>query len=302
MDQALTTTASGDLDNWEESVEQYSYGYRGRPPTDVLAGLAADIDGLRPMLDRPLPVPERTRLCRSAAQLAGMTAIVLHDLGDRSEAKRWFATGGKAAAESGDRSLHAWVLARHAMVPINFGAPQAAAELAEQARRIVGSHPTAAAALSAAVAARAYALTGRHEQAEGAIADAERFATRLSPRQRADTWFGYGEQKEHVHLSHALTTLGSTRRARESQTRALELSSPTSSMTRGLLRLDAATCWHRDGDTEQACRAATAALADLLPGWRTGLTRTRAVELYRMIPAQDHHEPAARELRDALSA
>ncbi|MFE2847414.1 hypothetical protein ACFXKS_28495 [Streptomyces scopuliridis] len=123
-DQALTTTASGDLDNWEESVEEYSYGYRGRPPTDVLAGLAADIDGLRPMLDRPLPVPERTRLCRSAAQLAGMTAIVLHDLGDRSEAKRWFATAGKAAAESGDRSLHAWVLARHAMVPINFGPPR----------------------------------------------------------------------------------------------------------------------------------------------------------------------------------
>lgn len=53
--------------------------------------------------------------------------------------------------------------------------------------------------------------------------------------------------------------------------------------------------------TEQACRAATAALVDLPPGWRTGLTRTRAVELYRMIPAQAHREPAARELRDALA-
>ncbi|MFJ5556781.1 hypothetical protein ACIQCD_04930 [Streptomyces sp. NPDC093250] len=36
--------------------------------------------------------------------------------------------------------------------------------------------------------------------------------------------------------------LGDTRRARESQQRALELSAPTSTMTRTLLNIDAAAC------------------------------------------------------------
>ncbi|MFF3518808.1 hypothetical protein [Streptomyces sp. NPDC002573] len=76
-----------------------------------------------------------------------MTAIVLHDLGSRRESRAWFATAAGAAAESGDQQLHAWVLAREAMVPLNYGAPRAAADLAGQARLAAGTRPTAAAVL-----------------------------------------------------------------------------------------------------------------------------------------------------------
>lgn len=55
---------------------------------------------------------------------------------------------------------------------------------------------------------------------------------RLPESERSDTWLTYGEQKHHVHLSHAYTTLADTRRARGSQQRALELPAPTSTMTR----------------------------------------------------------------------
>ncbi|BDH10530.1 hypothetical protein [Streptomyces hygroscopicus] len=300
VDRALERSAGGDLDYWELLIEQYSYGYQGKSPAEVEANLAKDIEELRPLLETPLPVVDRIRLCRIAAQIAGIAAIVLHDRGERSEARKWFLTAGRAAEESGDRSLHAWVLARHAMVPLNFGAPQAAIPFVEQARHLAGTRPTAAAALSAVVAARAHALIGHRDQAFRALHDADRLAARLGSGQRTDTWFGYSEQKRHVHLSHAHTTLGSTHQARASQERALELSSP-SGMTRGLLQLDAATCWHREGDTERACRAATATLADLPPGWRTGLTRTRALDLYRSVPPQHHNEPAVRELRDSLA-
>ncbi|MET7574949.1 hypothetical protein ABZT04_41775 [Streptomyces sp. NPDC005492] len=37
---------------------------------------------------------------------------------------------------------------------------------------------------------------------------------RLPEPERSDTWLPYDEQKHHVHLSHALTTLVDTRRAR----------------------------------------------------------------------------------------
>ncbi|MCX4784981.1 hypothetical protein OG369_01890 [Streptomyces sp. NBC_01221] len=43
-------------------------------------------------------------------------------------------------------------MAREAMVGLNYGSPKAAAGLAEQARRVAGTSPTAAATLAAAVA------------------------------------------------------------------------------------------------------------------------------------------------------
>ncbi|MGW7134165.1 hypothetical protein ACWGIA_38320 [Streptomyces bobili] len=122
-----------------------------------------------------------------------------------------------AAAESGDDQLHAWVLAREAMVPLNYGAPKAAAGLAERARHVAGHRPTAAAVLAAAVAARAYALNHQSEQARAALADADALLGRLPESERSETWLTYGEQKHHVHLSHAYITLGDTRLAHASQ-------------------------------------------------------------------------------------
>ncbi|MFF3741025.1 hypothetical protein [Streptomyces sp. NPDC002566] len=41
--------------------------------------------------------------------------------GGRRESRAWFSTAARAAAESGDDQLHAWGLARKAMVPLNYG-------------------------------------------------------------------------------------------------------------------------------------------------------------------------------------
>ncbi|WP_326794026.1 hypothetical protein OHA79_52390 (plasmid) [Streptomyces sp. NBC_00841] len=124
----------------------------------------------------------------------------------------------------------------------------------------------------------------------------------LPESERSDTWLTYGEQKHHVHLSHAYTTLGDTRRAHESQQRALELSAPTSTMTRTLLHIDGAACAHHDGDSEEACRRTVAALTGLPGNYRTGLVLRRTLDLYEAIPAQHHHERAVRELRNVLAA
>lgn len=303
LEPALAADAApAELSDLEVAAETHGYGYRGQAPTHVLADLAGDFARLRPLLDAPQPAAARIRLCRSAGQMAGMIAIVLHDLGARTDAHAWFATASTAAKESRDDQLLAWILAREAMVPLNYGAPRAAATLAEQARQAAGTRPTPAATLAAAVTARAYALARQPEQARRAIADADALMERLDTGARADTWLTHGEQKHHVHLSHALTALGDTRRARESQQRGLELSTPTSTMTRSLLTIDAATCSLHDGDTEQACRRATTVLADLPTAYRTGLVHHRALDLYRSIPSRHHPETAVRELRDVLSA
>ncbi|WP_243706074.1 helix-turn-helix transcriptional regulator [Micromonospora sp. KC721] len=301
-DNALTASGPADLAHLEAATEQHSYGYGGRAPTDVLADLIADFADVVPLLQRPQPASTRIALTRIMGQLGGMAAVVLHDLGNRREAFSWFSIAARSAEEASDRSLHAWILARKAMVPLNFGAPQAAAELAEQARQIAGTAPTAAATLAAAVTGRAHALAGRRNEAAAALRAADRLADALPETERADTWFGHCEQKHHVHLSHALTALGETRRARESQDHALALSAPTSTLTRTLLHLDAATCQHRDGHTLDACQAATATLTSIPVRYRTGLTHRRAADLYRSIPANTRSAPAARALAEVLAA
>ncbi|MET7574950.1 hypothetical protein ABZT04_41780 [Streptomyces sp. NPDC005492] len=145
VDQSLSPGTPQDLAGLEAAAESYGYGYHGQAPTRVLADLVTDFVTLRPLLTVPQPAPIRTRLCWTAGQMAGMTAIVLHDLGSRRESRAWFATSARAAAESDDDQLHAWVLSRKAMVPLNYGAPRAAAELAGRARRAAGTRPTAAA-------------------------------------------------------------------------------------------------------------------------------------------------------------
>ncbi|MBB5933843.1 helix-turn-helix domain-containing protein [Streptomyces zagrosensis] len=287
-----------DLGFWESTAERYGYGYHGQAPADVLADLIEDLLELKPLLSQARTVKGRATLCHVSGQMVGMAAIVLHDLGQHREAHRWFATAGRAAEQSGDQLLHAWVLGREAMVPLNYGAHQAAAQLAERARYLAGDKPSAASALASAVASRAYAIGGHTEQAQTAVADVETLAERLSPQQHADTWFGYPMQKHHVHMSQALTHLGESGRAYETQKEALRLSRAPSYMTRALLAIDKATCRAHDGDRAGAAHVASQAYGSLPASYRTGLTRTRALALYRALPADT---PGLEKLDEALT-
>lgn len=83
-------------------------------------------------------------------------AAIQHDRGGTHDPERWFKTAARAARESGDRQRIAWVLAHHATVGLNYGAPKSAAERAARAQRTAGNIPSAA-ALASAVTARSLA-------------------------------------------------------------------------------------------------------------------------------------------------
>jgi len=300
--EALAYTGSEALTSIEAAAEAYSRGYRGRAPTDVLDELADEVDRAAPRLLWQQSAASRKALTHAIGQLGGLTAIVLHDLGRHREADQWFATAARSAQRSGDQQLHAWILARHAMVPLNFGAPLVAVRLAEQARHLAGDTDTPAAALAASVTARAHALAGTHDLALDALNDADRIAGKLDAVQTADTWIGYCPQKHQVHRSQALTLLGKTGLARAAQHTALELTAPASTMTRTLLLLDAAACDHRDGESLAACEAATTALTAAAGRFRDGLVHRRGVELHRSLPPDLRESRAGRALADALAA
>ena len=279
----LSGSDAGDLAYLDGAFERHRGGYHGRPPHVVLAQMSRDLDLLRDVLSRPHPATARAELARTAAGITGLVAIIQHDRGDQRDAHGWFATAEQAARESGDRHMLAWVLARHAMVPLNYGAPNAAADLAIRARTEAGQKPTAAAALAAAVTARALASTGDHQGALRAVADARAIAGNLDATEAADTWFGYPLQKHHVHLSQAFTVLGQTREAYAEQEAALALTQSPSVMTRALLAIDAAACQRADGDLLAAADMAAEVWQQLPAAYRDGLVRSRTEALHHTL-------------------
>jgi hypothetical protein len=288
IDAALSGSDAGDLAYLDGAFERHRGGYRGRPPTVVLAQMRGDLDLLRNVLSRPHAAAARTDLARTAAGITGLVAIIQHDRSDQRDSHGWFATAEQAARESGDRQMLAWALARHAMVPLNYGAPRAAADLAVRARAEAGQKPSAAAALAAAVTARALAAVGDQQGALRSVADARLIAEHLDGTQAADTWFGYPLQKHHVHLSQAFTLLGRTREAYAEQEAALALTRSPSVMTRALLEMDAATCLNADGDPTAAADKAVGIWERLPEAYRDGLVRSRAVALHQVLPGPAH--------------
>ncbi|GEB57420.1 transcriptional regulator [Streptomyces gardneri] len=290
IDGGLRGDDAGDLAYLAAAFERHRGGYRGRSPNAVLAEMRGDLDLLGQVLNWAHPARDRADLARTAAGIAGLVAIVQHDRGDQRDAFRWFATAERAARESGDRRMTAWVLARHAMVPLNYGAPQEAARLAALARREAGAAPTASAALSAAVTARALAALGDTDGARLAVREVRDLADRLDGQEAADTWFGYPGQKHHVHLSQAHTLLGDTSAAYAAQEDALELTTSPSVMTRALVAMDTAACLRTDGDPTAAAEMAAGVLDRLPVAFREGLVRSRAEALHRQLSGRprDH--------------
>ncbi|MFE7586417.1 transcriptional regulator [Streptomyces gardneri] len=293
IDGGLRGDDAGDLAYLAAAFERHRGGYRGRSPDAVLAEMRGDLDLLGQVLNRSHPARDRVELARTAAGIAGLVAIVQHDRGDQRDAFRWFATAERAARESRDRRMTAWVLARHAMVPLNYGAPQEAARLAALARReadAAPTAPTAAAALSAAVTARALAALGDTDCAWLAVREVRGLADSLDGQEAADTWFGYPGQKHHVHLSQAYTLLGDTAAAYAAQEDALELTISPSVMPRALVAMDTAACRRTDGDPTAAAKMAAGVLDRLPVAFREGLVRSRAEALHRQLSgrARDH--------------
>lgn len=305
VDAALQVARSGGggVEYVEQAAARAGRGYMGRPPAQVLDDVAADLRGVGALLAGSQPARTRARLAFATAQLSAVAAIVLHDLGARGDAHAWFRTAATAAEDAGDPQLQGWVFARAAMLPLNYGAPSAAAALADRARALAGERPSAAAALAAAVGARAHATLGRRADAYAALDASERIVGRLDPAvDGADTWYGYPEHKHHVHASQALTRLGDTARAGEAQRAAAALSRPSSHMTGALLGLDRAVCLRHQGDVDAGCRVAVQVLTAAPAAYRGGLVHERAVELLGVLTPDQRRLPAARDLVDALHA
>jgi tetratricopeptide (TPR) repeat protein len=295
------TTSISMLNSWEETIEEYGVAFRYVPPTRLLSDVAADLVGVRQLASRRQPPDIRRRIHHIAAQLTGVGALALSDLGRVHEASAWFRAAGAVADETGDRRLRAWVLAKDATeLLFNGKSPDLAMERALRAQMIGGSAPSAGLAIAHSAEARAHAALGSRRETIAALARAKEQFSKLPSQATSGSVYAYGERQLLFHEGDALTTLGASRQALLVHRSTAPLYSVTEPLEPALIRINEAKCLIREGDMATACMHTTTAFQALPAEYHGTVALIRAREVLDMIPAKFRSQRDVRALAELL--
>src|SRR5499427_2545102 len=94
MDDALVggTVSATMLDQWDETTAGYGHQYLTVPPLRLLCDVLLDFGDVRRMCEHRQPLDFSERLCRLAAQLAGLAGMIMIDVGHQRLARSFFRT------------------------------------------------------------------------------------------------------------------------------------------------------------------------------------------------------------------
>jgi tetratricopeptide (TPR) repeat protein len=308
MDETLVsaTVSAAMLDQWEEATISFGRQYTTTAPLRLLCDVLLEFSAVRTAMSRRQPTDLAERLCRMAAQLAGLSGMILINLGDHRLARSFFRTGRTAADETGDRALRAWICARESLVPLYFGDAREALHLAKKSRDLAGSTPCPAQAMAPVVEARALAMMSGSErkkdvvdQAKRALARARSAFSHMREEDQEDVAFGYTEKQLYFYQGDVLTKLGETIEAEVVLDQALT-KYEDHIVDQTLIRLDQAQCRLLDGDVEEAVAIGTKALKLVGDEYLTDFIVRPALALEQAILSRDADVRGMDEFRAAL--
>jgi hypothetical protein len=294
-----TAITVGTLDRLEADADAHGTAYATTPPLTLLCDVVADYADVQEALAGRLPADFRQRLCRVAAQLAGLTALVFADVARASQARGWFHLGHQAADENGDRSLRAWMRAIEACEPLFTGDYPRAVLLTQQAQTLTRQPASAGSVLGAALEARVLARIGRSSDALAALRRADEGYQHLD-NHNATSWLGYPHAAYLYHRGDTLTRLGMGTLARKALNEAAEAYSPTAVRGRAYIEFCRATCDIYDNQIADGCERTLNTLLDVPVEHRVALVRTRAKDVLDAIPPEARNSRPARDLKEAL--
>ncbi|MGW5685920.1 XRE family transcriptional regulator [Nonomuraea sp. NPDC003754] len=309
MDETLVmaTVSPAMLDQWEEATLSFGRQYTSTPPLRLLCDVLLELSAVRAAMSRRQPTDLAERLCRMAAQLSGLSGMIMINIGDHRLARAFFRTGRTAADETGDRALRAWITARESLVPLYYGDAREALNLAKKSRDLAGATPCVAQAMAPVVEARALALlagnNGKKEvvdQAKRALQKARDAFAHMKAHEREDVAFGYTERQLYFYQGDVLTKLGQTIEADMVLEQALEKYSDHI-LDQTLIRFDRAQCRLIEGDIDEALEVAIDAARRLKPEYRTDFLLRPAVEFARSVEASGGKDlPALQEFYELM--
>ncbi len=313
MDDALVggTVSATMLDQWEETTADYGIQYLTVPPLRLLCDVLLDFGDVRRMCEHRQPLEFSERLCRLAAQLAGLAGMIMIDVGHQRLARSFFRTARTAGDETGDRQLRAWIAVREALVPLYYGDPAEAVALARAGAGLAGRNVCVAAAMAPVMEARAVARVAARRggtakpqglrRAAALLDSAHEALSRLPATDRGDTAFGYTERQLLFHEGDTLVTLAHQPGAEKALTHALRLYSTEEVLDRSLTTLGLARCRLEADEPEEALRLSKETLFAVPREHRSEIMVRAARSLGDSVAGRCGEFRAVREYREALA-
>ncbi|MER7166736.1 XRE family transcriptional regulator [Micromonospora sp. NPDC000207] len=297
----LTSAADGDVvGEWRDIVAGYGRDYYGQPHSTMLSRLRGDLDVLAHQL-AAVEDERRGGLLAAAAQLSTLAALAWVAAGDQSTAARWWSTARRTATESGDATARTWVTGWDVITGCYDGRePGALVELADSAG------PARSGAASAGLLcgrAQALALAGRHAEAVATVRQMEA-VTEAMPASEAEvtSLWGWPEHRLWHTASWVHTYAGDSRRAGESQDRAVSLYPEAQRRLRAQVELHRAAGLVRDGHVSEGVRHAVAQVDGLPAAERVTSLRVVAGRVIEAVPLAERRRPQVAELRELTAA
>jgi len=295
-----TSVSHAQLDLLDERMEEHRRRYMFTPPQSILGSLLSDTSEVRTIAAERQPARIQMRLSETLAKLAFLIADALMKLGDIRRSRAWHDTARTAAEDSGDADLRARTAVQAAMLFYYFGSPGKAAQLARDARAILGSRATPTSCLAAAAEARAVARLGDQDAARRALREAKVLFD-ATERTGNDDAFGFPERRLLFYFSGTLIYLDRPVDARNVQDRALAMYPDTTGIDPTLIRLEQAIGLARERNHRDACQLALHALALVPEGHRTVIVDQRARDVLDSLPRSTGRERVVTELLGALA-
>lgn len=307
---ARATVSPASVMRWEERTARHGRQYMTVAPTQLLHEVLADLEEIQQACDQGQPLKLQRGLRRVAAQLAGLTGMLLINLGRHQSAAAFFRTAQAAADETDEPALRAWVMVRRALVSHYYGDPMDGLRLARAAMDLAEEQPCAAQIMASVTEARALARLAQRGSpdvvaaARRALARGRRAFEEAENPEQADPAFGYTRRQMLFHLGEAMAELGQFEEAHDYLTQALALYAPEEQLDRTLIQFDRAFCRASVGDSEEAARLTTQTTQNLPVEYRTNIIRQRASQLesvMRSQAGQEENAPAVRAFRDVIA-
>ena len=270
------------MEYYDAATEELGLRFPTVAPLVLLDATVECFSAVRQFLEMRSTFVQHRRLCWLAARLAGLTGVILHETNDHTNAKAWFAAADKAARESEDHQLRAWVLVKKALIPTYTGQPVAVLRLMDEAASLIPHGRGVVAARVYANAARAYAAMGSPNDFETSM-DRARAALEQAPKEdRRGGVFCFTEKQLAFYTGTCYIRLEQPAAARAVIHDAIGLYRRTEVMDPAIMRIDIAVSHFQEGEIEEACRWALQAI-DVPTRYRNGSLLQRTVELQQAL-------------------
>lgn len=279
--------ATSAVRNLEERTERSGYYINVLPPSEFIEARMHDLAQVYGLLRTVRSDDSRQRLHRVEAKNAGFIAGRLGDVAELEEALGWFRLAQRAARQSGDAGLEAWVCGYLSYVHVCFRRSlDAGLGAARAAQSLAGPRPSSARVLGLLAEAGVQARRGRRRETLDALREAETVRDHLPSSATEADGIGASEYRLRWHQAHNLGILGEHRDAAEHRRRALELPQSAPDLVgRAILDLDEATMLLRKGEVEHGCTRVRQVWQALPAEYRPGLVARRISQIMGELPA-----------------